>query len=404
MASVYWLAALAVLFFSSYNFSNWVASQRAHVPSIMFAWESSTPFLEWTIVPYWTSDFLYVLSILICTTRRELEIHGKRLVAAQLISVTCFLAMPLLCAFERPATHGFFGWLFTVLLGFDRPFNQAPSLHVSLAVILWARFARHLDGVWRHAMAAWLVLVGISTMTTYQHQFIDLPSGVLAGLLAIAMFPESAVVTRREQTLRLATFYLSGSALAVAVACRVGGFAWTLLWPAAALLTVSIAYAADAPRLLRSFVICLIVAPYTVGAWLNSRWWTRSQAPAEEITKGVWLGRYDTRATSFGSVVNLCAELTVVHPNVRNVPMLDLVEPTREQLDAASAAIDAFAGARPTLVCCALGYSRSAASVAAWLTATGHASCFEDAVEQIRERRPQIILPVMQGATVDTRI
>lgn len=404
MASVYWLAALGALFFSSYNFANWLASQRAHVPSVMFAWEKSTPFLAWTIVPYWTSDFLYVLSIFVCTTRRELEIHGKRLIATQLISVACFLTMPLLCAFERPATHGFFGWLFTVLLGFDRPFNQAPSLHVSLAVILWARFAEHLDGMWRHLMTAWLILVSISTMTTYQHQFLDLPTGALAGFLAIALFPESEVQSRRDQRMRLATFYLSGAALALAVAFRVGGYAWLLVWPAAALLVVTVAYVADAPRVFSSLPVRLIAAPYTVGAWLNSRWWTRSRVPAQEIASGVWLGRYDANPKGFRSVVNLSAELHVRHQNVQSVPMLDLVDPTPEQLDAAVAAIDNFEEQRPTLVCCALGYSRSAASVAAWLTASGRVSCHEEAVEFIRERRPEIVLQPNQGATVVGRI
>ena len=35
-----------------------------------------------------------------------------------------------------------FGDLFAVLAAFDQPFNQAPSLHIALLVILWALFAR----------------------------------------------------------------------------------------------------------------------------------------------------------------------------------------------------------------------------------------------------------------------
>jgi membrane-associated phospholipid phosphatase len=392
---------LGAFFFLSYNTANWMASQRAYVPSVMFSWERSMPFVPWTIVPYWTSDFLYVASILICTTRRELDMHAKRLLGAQLISVTCFVAMPLLCAFERPATHGVFGWLFDVLLGFDKPFNQAPSLHVSLAVILWDRFARHLTGAWKTAMTAWLALVVISTMTTYQHQFLDVPTGALAGLLAIALFPDEEWRTRRAQRFRLATFYLSGATLAGALPFRFGGYTWLLLWPAAAMALVALAYAADAPRILRSLLLRPILAPYTAAAWLNSRWWTRSQGPAEEIVPGVWLGRAPAGSgEGFRSVVNVAAELHIGHPQVRDVPMLDLVEPKAEQLDAAAQAIEDFAKARPTLVCCALGYSRSAASVAAWLTASGEVSSREEAIERIREHRPQIVLPQFEGAQV----
>ena len=39
-----WLAGLGVLFFSSYNAANWLASRRAHVPSMVFPWETGIPY------------------------------------------------------------------------------------------------------------------------------------------------------------------------------------------------------------------------------------------------------------------------------------------------------------------------------------------------------------------------
>jgi protein-tyrosine phosphatase len=387
---LFWLAVLGPFFFLSYGFANTVTSHRAYVPSLAFGWETSVPFLAWTIVPYWTSDLLYAVSMLVCTTRQELTMHVKRLLAAQVISVGCFLAFPLRCIFERPETHGFFGWLFDVLLGFDKPFNQAPSLHVSLAVILWSRFSAHLTGAWRTAMRGWLVLVVLSTMTTYQHQFLDLPAGALAGLLTIALFPDGALVGQ-AQRMRLATFYLSGSVLATAIACKVQGPAWILLWLAAALLVVAIAYFANRPLWLRYPAIRLIAAPYTAGAWINSRWWTRSHPEPQEIVDGVWLGRAPgRRPEEFRSIVNLAAELHL--DATRNVPMLDLVEPTTQQLRVAVDAIEELGTQRPTLVCCALGYSRSASAVAAWLVATGRAASTRDAAAMIREIRPRVVL------------
>src|SRR5439155_27179801 len=47
---------------------------------------------------------------------------------------------------------------------------------------------------------------------------------------------------------------------------------------------------------------------------------------------------------------------------------------------------------RPTLVCCALGYSRSAAAVAAWMTASETASSIDESITLLRARRPQIAL------------
>src|SRR5437764_8479642 len=104
-----WLVVLAPLFFVTYNFANAAASRRANVPVLMFRWERHIPFLAWTILPYWSSDLLYGISLLICTNRDELDLHGKRLFAIQVLSIACFLAFPLRCSFERPAVSGFSG-------------------------------------------------------------------------------------------------------------------------------------------------------------------------------------------------------------------------------------------------------------------------------------------------------
>src|SRR5262249_15051310 len=151
--------------------------------------ERHIPFIEWTILPYWSSDLLYALSLVICRTRDELDLHGKRLVAIQVFSIVCFLVFPLRCAFERPPVSGWAGDLFAALLNFDEPFNQAPSLHVGLAAILWMRYRAHTAGRLRILLAIWLVLVAASTLTTYQHHFIDVPTGLWAGLLVIAALP-----------------------------------------------------------------------------------------------------------------------------------------------------------------------------------------------------------------------
>ena len=208
-----WLAFLAPFFFLTYNFANAAASRRSGVAVIRFPWESQIPFLSWTILPYWSSDLLYGLSLGICRTREELDLHGKRLIAIQVFAVACFLAFPLRCAFERPSFSGWDGDLFAALYSFDRPYNQAPSLHVALAVILWTRFRAHTSGWLRMSLAVWFVLVAVSTLTTYQHQFIDLPMGAWAGVLMLAALPDRRVVPPQ---LRITSYYL-----AVAILCTV---------------------------------------------------------------------------------------------------------------------------------------------------------------------------------------
>ena len=117
---------------------------HADVGSVVFAWERRIPFLPWTIIPYWSIDILYGISLFVCTSERELDTHARRLLTAQVIAVTCFILFPLTFTFARPEADGLAGLLFDSLGRFDKPFNQAPSLHIALLVILWDRYARHV--------------------------------------------------------------------------------------------------------------------------------------------------------------------------------------------------------------------------------------------------------------------
>ncbi|MFP9015513.1 dual specificity protein phosphatase family protein, partial [Pseudomonas aeruginosa] len=54
----------------------------------------------------------------------------------------------------------------------------------------------------------------------------------------------------------------------------------------------------------------------------------------------------------------------------------------------------------PLLVACALGYSRSATLVAAWLLLSGRAADVESAVAVLRRARPQVLLGEAQRRTL----
>jgi len=380
-----WLLFLGPFFFLTYNFANAEASRRVYVATLMFPWERHIPFIGWTILPYWSSDLLYALSIGICRTRRELDLHGKRLLAIQIFSIACFLVFPLRCAFERPTVSGWEGYLFSALHSFDQPFNQAPSLHVALAVILWMRFRAHTAGPLRIALAAWFCLVAASTLTTWQHQVIDIPTGAWAGLMIMAAFPERRVATPQ---IPLTLAYLAGAVVCTTGAFALRGWGWLLLWPGFALSMVAAAYwTSNAAWLVR-----LPTLPYSAAAWINSRLWTRGEPAKNPITDAVWIGRAPSPFDRNGmnSVVVLAPELPI--RGDAHIAMLDLLPPTEDQLDAAVLAIMTLAPRRPTLVCCALGYSRSAIAAAAWLIAAGHATDAEDAIEQVRRARPQVVI------------
>ena len=74
-------------------------------------------------------------------------------------------------------------------------FNQVPSLHLSLAVVLWAHYSSLFRGPLLWLIRGCLILAGLSTLTTYQHHFIDLPAGVWVGLFCIVVFPQAKVAS-----------------------------------------------------------------------------------------------------------------------------------------------------------------------------------------------------------------
>ncbi|MBD3996706.1 serine/threonine protein phosphatase [Xanthomonas citri pv. citri] len=405
-----WLALLGPFFFLSYGLANTLAGRATQVPSVVFGWEHGMPFWPWTIVPYWSIDACYAVSFFVCRNRRELDTHALRLLSAQLICVACFLLWPLRYSFVRPETGGVFGWLFAVLLGFDKPFNQAPSLHIVLLVVLWVRYAQHLCGVWRWLLHAWFALIGVSVLTTYQHHFLDIPTGLAVGWLCVWMWPERiaapfarARFARDLRRWRLAVMYLAGALVSAALALWSGGAGLWLLWIALALLLVALNYALLGPggfqkrsdgRL--SLAARWLYAPYLMAAWCNSRLWTRRAPSPRAVCDGVWLGRIplpgqrDERA----AVVDVSAELSLYAAQAQDrvVPMLDLVAPSPAQLREAAQAIAQVRAHGPVLVCCALGYSRSAASMATWLVRSGRARDVDAAIAQLRAVRPSIVL------------
>jgi membrane-associated phospholipid phosphatase len=419
-----WLLALGVLFFSSYNAANWLASQRANVPSIVFEWESMVPYWPWTIVPYWSIDLLYCASLFICATRRELDTHACRLLAVQLISVAIFLFAPLRYTFTRPETTGVFGAMLDALLVFDKPFNQAPALHISLLIILWVCYAKHLTGARRWLLRAWFTLIGVSVLTTYQHHFFDIPTGLWAGWFCVWLFPDNAKsalaalhLTSDSRRRQLALRYFAGATAATAIALFTGGWGLWLLWVAGALLMVSLIYVClDASAFQKSSDGKLsaasqwLLAPYLLGAWLNSHWWTRDMQSANAVTPEVWIGRVpgaggglDLPRIRINTVVDLCAELPcpAITSTYVTTPTLDLVTLTVAQLETSAAAITRATANGAVLVCCALGYSRSAAAVAAWLITSGRAANAHEAVARIRTARPQIVLSDEQCRALD---
>jgi hypothetical protein len=418
--AICWLAFLAPFFYLTYGVANSITALRHDVPSIAFAWERRIPFVGWSIIPYWSIDAFYGLSVFVCGSRAELDAHGRRLLTAQIVAVACFILFPLTFTFQRPETDGLAGVLFAALTSFDKPFNQAPSLHIALLVILWRLYAKHLPHGAQLPLHIWFTVVGASVLTTYQHHFFDIPTGALLGISCLWLWPEwgrspiaTAELATDRRRLVLATRYLIGGGLIAALALRIGGAGLWLLWPAMSLVLVAINYAVLGPAGFQkdaqghmSLAARLLLAPYLAGALVNSRWWTRHEPEPVAIGDGVWLWRVPLarEASGFATVVDLCAELpgAATAGTWMCIPMLDLVPPGPAQLRCAAANIERARSAGTVLVCCALGYSRSAAAVATWLVTSNRAENMNDAIAKVHRARPRMVIDVPLRAAIAT--
>ncbi|TGP49786.1 phosphatase PAP2 family protein [bacterium M00.F.Ca.ET.230.01.1.1] len=400
-----WLAFLAPFFYSTYGFANWLASTRNQVGSIVFSWEHHVPFLAWTIVPYWSINLFYALSLLLNDSRQGVNRLAGRYLTAQVIAVSCFILFPLTATFVRPATTGLPGFLFAVLGGFDKPFNQAPSLHIALLVIIWDHWRQRLTRPLLRLWHFWCFLIGGSVLTTWQHHFIDVPTGALLGFFALWLFPAKGELpfagfrlTADTKARRLSFYYGLGAILALAGASAGAFFsaiALVLLWPALALAIVAFAYAGAGVKVFQktadgrvSLASRILLLPYRLGARVNVWAWTRRLPPVASVTDGVFLGRFPdaAEADAFGTVIDLAAELERPRDAAgrwMSFAMLDLLSPPADMLDQAVAAIEAARRQGTVLVCCALGFQRSATVVAGWLVATGRSHTPAQARKQL---------------------
>lgn len=426
LRAVLWLAFLAPFFYASYGFANWLAAQRDDVGSIVFSWERSIPFLAWTIVPYWSINLFYALSLALNDTKRGVDLQALRYLAAQIVAVTCFIAFPLTATFARPETSGLPGFMFAVLGGFDKPFNQAPSLHIALLVIIWDHWRSRLHGAVLTLWHVWSLLIGLSVLTTWQHHLIDIPTGALLGLFALWLFPAQGPSplagfrwTEDAKAWRLARFYAAGAAvfLLLTVLTTYGsGGGLLLLWPALALAIVALGYAGARPRVFQkradgriSLASRWLLWPYRLGARLNVLWWTRNLAPAVELADGVFLGRTPRRSelSTYVAVIDMTAEMpAIAAPGLvwHAFPSTDLLPLETGRIREAALAVQDASRHGPVLICCALGFQRSAAVAACWLVRTGHAPNAAIAGERIKAAgrpvhlRPEIFAAIDEAA------
>ncbi|MEY2557091.1 MAG: hypothetical protein QOE34_516 [Verrucomicrobiota bacterium] len=400
---------LSVLFLIVYGWCNWISAQRHDVGTLYFEWERFIPFVPLMIVPYMSIDLFFVAAPFLCRTERELATLSKRILAAIVLAGICFLLFPLRFAFERPHASGWLGVVFDWFRGMDRPYNLLPSLHITFRTILAQHYARHTRGVWRSASNVWFILVGLSTLLTYQHHFLDVVAGFALGVGCIYFIREPAPKLSVIENRRVGFYYAVAAVIAGGLAVWLWPWSVLLLWPALSLGIVACAYFGAGPAIFCKtdgrlhWSAWLVLAPCLLGQHLSLAYYRRQSQPWNKVTPAVWIGqllnyREAAAAGRLGvtAVLDLTAEFSEPKPFraliYRNIPILDLTAPSIEQLREMALFIDDESRNGIVYIHCKIGYSRTAAAAAAYLLSSGKTESVSQAIAFLRKVRPAIVV------------
>ncbi|WP_426774102.1 phosphatase PAP2/dual specificity phosphatase family protein [Proteus faecis] len=407
LAGIVWLLFLAPFFYLTYMQVNTYTSTLSDVPSFVYSWEKAIPFLPWTIIPYWSVNIAYGISLIICTTLREQFIHGLRLIVASLIACAGFLLFPLKFSFTRPTTEGVSGWLFTQLEGFDLPYNQAPSLHIILLWIIWLRFRAHTPKSWQWLLNLWSLLIAISVLTTWQHHFIDIITGFGVGVFICYLLPINSRwkwhFTGSKRSLRIGKNYALSAIVFYLLSFGLQGFFWIFLWPAITLTFVTLGYLGAGASIFQKntqgeipLSAQIILLPYRFFAWCTYRYYlTRCQTPSL-VAEGVLLGGRPLYKLNANAVFDLTCEWPRNKFSQNQLylaqPQIDLLPLSPDDICKAMLSMERLSQVGTVYIHCKLGYSRSATIAVAWLVYNGTVDTLEDAIKQVYQTRPQVIL------------
>ncbi len=408
-----WMLYMGIVFFLFYGVANYYAAQSAPHPSFYFEWEKSIPFISEFIVPYMSSDMMFISAFLLPYTRLELRVLAARVLFIIVTAVVLFTLFPLQFAFEKPQSDSF-SFLFGLLQA-DLPYNQAPSLHIAFAIVLWHSMRQYLRPKWvKLAVAIWIWLIVLSTLFVFQHHIIDLPTGAALGLLAlyfirtdkISLFTRSFTTPR---SLKMGFYYLLVSALFLLLAVNVEHFAWLLFWLFISLFSVSVIYAFGLNTLLAgkdakaSWWQWFLFMPYFTGNYLSWQYYKRKLPLMQSLKDKVYIGRYPSMKEysmliekDICLALNLATEQQFQKKGLQQIrlPFLDQTIQSPEALHEGVQYIETYKN-KGIYVHCALGLSRSVLLACAWLLFNGYS--LKEVQKEIAKVRPEYIKsPYMQ--------
>ncbi|MES9905115.1 MAG: dual specificity protein phosphatase family protein [Sedimenticola sp.] len=403
-----WIVLLGLFFFLIYGSANEISAVTAPHPSFYWQWERNIPFIPELILPYMSSDLVFVIALLVAPTRLDIQKLGMRLGLAIIISALFFLIMPLQFSFERPAVSGWPFGLFE-LLSLDKPYNQFPSLHISLGFLAWLEIRLRLKGIAGRLVSLWFISIAASTLLIYQHHVIDLIGAIVVTFLLFHLIPPTGRGSIPLNFITPRHLHMALRYLVIATAVVIGAFntepaiVLILGWIAVSLIGVSISYTTGFNGFMNKkrghypLTTWILFWPFIIGSRLNWYFWKSRIPLMAEIQPGIWIGASPAvnhwrqlKESGINTVIDLAPELSSTVPDemrYHHLPLLDIAIPAPELLHEVARKIHQQQASGGIYIHCALGMSRSVLGVSAWMMMQGASR--EEALDRVDQVRPE---------------
>jgi len=183
-----WLAGAFMLLLPMYFvIGQMTAAQPHYQPAI--ALDRAMPLWPPWILVYaslYVSGFL--LPLIVVRGRELFHQTLKAYLFVMVVSYAGFVIYPTIAPrADRVVVHDFATWTLQLFYDIDQPYGCFPSLHVAYSFVAALACYRMHRGVGLVA-CAWAGLIGISTVYTKQHFFLDAVAGTFIGLAAYPIF------------------------------------------------------------------------------------------------------------------------------------------------------------------------------------------------------------------------
>lgn len=180
----WWAMWVSVAFFVVYPTCNWITALRdpSSLWQLYSAWELRVPLVPQFVWVYFSMYVLFFAPPFFLDAP-DLRRLGRRLIAGTLIGGAIFLLFPSRLGFVRAVPDDpLYAPVFSGIFAIDKPYNNAPSLHVVFSVLIACAIARARPRA-RWLAYGWAALICLSTWLVHQHHLADIVSGLLLALL-----------------------------------------------------------------------------------------------------------------------------------------------------------------------------------------------------------------------------